>query len=100
MAATGYSELFTRAKEIWSGFGQSLGSLPRGVVDKFAAPGQSFILPIILGIIAVALIVIIVFVAIQMKKTKPTKLVAGPIDLYNPQPSVVVVDRPTVKASM
>lgn len=98
--ATGFSELFTRAKEIGSGFGQSLGSLPRGIVDKFAAPGQSFILPIILGIVAVALIVIIVFVAIQMNKGKPAKLVAGPIDLYNPQPSVVIVDRPTVKASM
>lgn len=77
-----------------------LGKLTSVTPGTFAAPGQSFILPVILSIIAVALIVIIVFVAIQMNKSKPTKLIAGPIELYNPQPSVVVVDRPTVKASL
>lgn len=72
-----------------------MGSAAKG----FGVPGGSYVMPIILAIVAVAAIIAIVFMAVQLKASRPAKLVEGPIDLYEPK-SVVVIDRPTVKASM
>ena len=68
-------------------------------VKGFGAPGSSYVLPVIIAIIAIAAIVAVIFMAIQLNTNKPAKLLKGPVDLYEPT-SVVVVDRPTVKASM
>lgn len=91
--ATGFTDIFK------GGAGSVFGGI-QTYTKSFAAPGQSFVLPIILGIVAIAVIIIIIFMAVQMNKGKPAKLIAGPIDLYDPVPSVVIVDRPTVKASL
>jgi Concanavalin A-like lectin/glucanases superfamily len=76
-------------------FGRVTSAMPK----TFNVPGQSYVLPVILGIIALAIIVILVFTAIQLNVGKPAKLVAGPLDLFQPK-SVVVVDRPTVKSTL
>lgn len=83
--------------DIFKGTAGGIFGGAQAYAQRFAAPGQSFVLPIILGIVAIAAIIIIIFMAVQINKSKPAKLVAGPIDLYDPKPSVVVVDRPTVK---
>ena len=78
----------------------AFGRMTTSAQKSFNEPGQSFILPIILSIVAIAIITVIIFMVVQMNKGKPAKLIAGPIDIYDPKPSVVIVDRPTVKASL
>lgn len=90
--AAGFTEKF---KTTATGAFGAMGT----TIKSFAAPGGSYVMPVILGIIAVAAIIAIIFMAIQLRANKPAKLTEGPIDLYEPK-SVVVVDRPTVKASM
>lgn len=64
-----------------------------------AAAGSTYLLPIIGGIVGLALIALIVFIAIQAGVSKPKKLIKGPVDLFQPK-SPVVIDRPTTAAQM
>ena len=56
--------------------------------------GQSQFLPVIAGVVAIALIVLVIFVAVQIRKYYPTLALRGPVDLFTPS-SPVVVDRAT-----
>jgi hypothetical protein len=65
-----------------------------------AFSGQSsYILPFIAGIVAIALIILIVFVVIQINVGKPVHQLKGPVDLFAPK-IPVVVDRPTTKTQL
>lgn len=61
---------------------------------------SSYILPIIAGLVVVALVAIIVFVAIQLNANRPAMTLKGPLDLYAPTPNPVLVDRNTVRSTM
>jgi hypothetical protein len=63
------------------------------------ATQKPYILPIIVGILAVIIIVVIVVVVYQYKANRPGYQTLGPIDLFKPA-SVVVVDRTTTKSLM
>jgi hypothetical protein len=69
-----------------------------GPVKAFAGQ-SSYVLPFIAGIVAIALIVLIVFAVIQMNVGKPAQLLKGPVDLFATK-SPVIVDRPTTKTQM
>ena len=84
------SDMFNRA----GGFVSAPAAAFAGVA------GQSYIVPIIAGVVVIALIIMIVFIAIQMNVGKPAKLIKGPVDLYEPKPNVVIIDRPTAKSVM
>lgn len=64
-----------------------------------SATGVPYIVPALIGIVAVALIAMVVFVIIQATASGPAKMVRGPIDLFGPK-HPVLVDRSTAKASM
>lgn len=53
---------------------------------------SSWVLPVVAGVIAIALIVIIVFVVVRHRSTMGKEVVKGPVDLFDPK-SVVVVSR-------
>lgn len=69
-----------------------------GPVKAFTGQ-SSYILPFIAGIVAIALIILIVFVVIQVNVGKPAQELKGPVDLFGPK-SPVIVDRPTTKSQM
>ncbi len=69
------------------------------VTQSFAAPGKSYLLPAVGGFVAIIFVVMIVYIIIQSRETKPKMETTGPLDLFNPE-SPVVVDRPTVRVSM
>ena len=69
-----------------------------GPVKAFTGQ-SSYVLPFIAGIVAIALIVLIVFTIIQVNVGKPAQLLKGPVDLFATK-SPVVVDRPTTKTQM
>jgi hypothetical protein len=82
-------------------FGTRLFGAATDTANTFAATtGSSYILPIIAGTVVVALIAIIVFVAVQLNAQRPTVTLRGPLDLYEPKPTPVVVDRATTRAQM
>lgn len=60
---------------------------------------SSYILPVIIGVIALVIVVVIVVIVYQYKGNRPGSQVLGPIDLYKPE-SVVIVDRNTTKQLM
>lgn len=68
--------------------GANIGG-PFGAAD---AVRSSWVLPVIAGIIAVALIAIIIFVAVRHRTTMGKEVLTGPTDLFDPK-SVVVVNR-------
>ena len=73
-------------------------ALSFGPVKAFT--GQtSYIMPFVAGIVAIALIVLIIFVVIQVNVGKPAKELKGPVDLFQPK-SPVIVDRPTTKTQL
>ena len=77
----GLSSVFTR-------IAPSLGTQP-----------DSFVMPLIAGIIVVFMIIAIVYVVIQYRRSGAKKLTKGPIDLFAPK-SPVVVDRESTKSIM
>jgi len=79
---------------------QLFGALTESAKVSFGSIGSnSYVLPIIAGVIGIALIVMVIYVVIQMRQNNPTKLLKGPVDLFAPK-SPVVIDRPTVKKDM
>ena len=82
-------------------FGTRLFGAATDTASTFAATtGSSYILPIIAGTVVVALVAIIVYVAVQLNAQRPTMTFRGPLDLYEPKPTPVVVDRATTRAQM
>lgn len=74
-----------------------MGSSP---VSAFASNAKvPFIMPVIVGILAIVLIVIIVIAVYQFRAGQAGSLIKGPIDLFKPD-SVVVVDRTTTRNLM
>jgi hypothetical protein len=61
--------------------------------------GASYILPIMAGFVGLALIIFIVFIAIQLRAHRPAKVTTGPLDLFSPK-TPVVVDRNTTRSVM
>jgi len=53
---------------------------------------SSWVLPVVAGIIAIALIVIIILVVVRHRATMGKKVLKGPVDLFDPK-NVVVVNR-------
>jgi hypothetical protein len=90
-----------------TGFGSTLGAASKRLFgtateigrDFGSTTGATFLVPIIVGVVAVVLIVMIVFIAIQMNTTKPKKFLRGPVDLYTPK-SPVVIDRSAANSQM
>jgi hypothetical protein len=72
------------------------GAYARGLTGQY---NDSIIWPVIAGIIGLFMIVAIIYVIIQYRLGMATKVVRGPIDLFEPA-SPVVVDRDTVGKSM
>jgi hypothetical protein len=70
-----------------------------GPTTSFGAATSTHIVPIIAVIVGITLIVLVIFVAIQMRKYYPTIALKGPVDLYDPS-SPVIVDRPTTTGQM
>lgn len=64
-----------------------------------AATKTPYILPIIVGVIALVIIAVIVIVVYQYKSARPGFQTLGPLDLFKPA-SVVIVDRPTTQRLM
>jgi hypothetical protein len=83
------------ADQFRRGASQAMGF---GPVKAFAGQ-SSYVLPFLAGIVAIALIVLIVFVVIQVNVGKPAQLLKGPVDLFDTK-SPVIVDRPTTKTQM
>lgn len=65
-----------------------------GPSTAFGSTSSSAIVPALAVIIGISLIVLVIYVAIQIRKYYPTIALKGPVDLYNPS-SPVVVDRQT-----
>jgi hypothetical protein len=86
-----------------TGFGGAILDYGRKFTENakqtLGAPDRSFILPAIAAIIAIAIIVMIIYVAVQSGVSKPAKAITGPIDLYNPK-SPVILDRGVTKTAM
>ena len=61
--------------------------------------GASYVLPIIVAIIVIALITIVVFVAIRVAATRPKMTLVGPVDLFKP-PNPVAVGRGQTRSLM
>lgn len=72
------------------------GAYARGLSGQY---NDSIIWPVIAGIICLFVIVAIIYVIIQYRLGMATKVIRGPIDLFEPA-SPVVVDRDTVGKSM
>lgn len=74
-----------------------------GVSNSFASfgrdSGASYVLPIIVAIIVIALITIVVFVAIRVAATRPKMTLVGPVDLFKP-PNPVAVGRGQTRSLM
>lgn len=83
-----------------TGFGGAVLEFGKSAATTFGGgAGSSYLLPGIAGIIAIAIIVMIIYVAVQSGVSKPAKAIMGPIDLFNPK-SPVVLDRATTKSAM
>jgi hypothetical protein len=78
---------------------RAFGAVSDSAASFGAAAGTTYLLPIIGGIVGLALIALIVFIVIQASASKPKKLVKGPIDLFQPK-SPVIIDRPTTSTQM
>jgi hypothetical protein len=86
-----------------TGFGGTVIDLGRKFTEnakqRLGEADRSFILPAIAAIIAIAIIIMIIYVAVQSAVGKPAKSIMGPIDLYTPQ-SPVILDRAATKKAM
>lgn len=78
---------------------KAFGATTDAIATFGTTTGVSYMLPIIAGVVAISLIALIVFVVIQVKATKPAKLLKGPVDLFQPA-SPLVIDRPTTATQM
>lgn len=90
------SDSFENARNLGKRIFGSVTDAGRGFAET---SGISFILPILSALVAVALIAMVVFVAIQMNANRPSSELKGPIMLFDPK-TPVIVDRPTVKKAL
>jgi hypothetical protein len=60
---------------------------------------SSWVLPVVAGVVAVTLVVIVIFVVVRHRATVGKKVLTGPVDLFDPK-SVVVVSRSDAGKSM
>ena len=67
--------------------------------QTLGAADRSYVLPAIAAVIAIAIIIMVVYVSIQTNVGKPAKQLMGPIDIFDPK-SPVLVDRATSKVAM
>ncbi len=86
-----------------TGFGGAILDYGRKFTENatqtLGAADRSYVLPAIAAVIAIAIIIMIIYVAIQSGVSKPAKAIMGPIDLYNPK-SPVILDRNATKNAM
>jgi hypothetical protein len=78
---------------------KAFGATTNAISTFGSTTGVSYMLPVIAAVVAVSLIALIVFVIIQTRASKPAKLLKGPVDLFAPQPPVII-DRPTAATQM
>lgn len=93
MSGLGYGAALTEYTK------KAFGATTDAIASFGTTTGVSYMLPLIAGVVGVLLIALIVFVIVQMKQTKPAKLLKGPVDLFQPK-SPVVIDRPTTATQM
>lgn len=79
--------------------GQAFGALTDSSRKFIGEAPTPYVVPILAAIVAVALIVIVVFVVIEYRKNKPAQLLKGPVDLFAPK-SAVVISRTATKQIM
>lgn len=65
-----------------------------------AASNETLFLPIVGTVIGVVLIALIVIVALRFREGRATTTLTGPLDLYEPKPSPIVVSRDVVAKQM
>lgn len=65
-----------------------------------AASNQALFLPVVGTVIGVVLIALIVIVALRFREGRATTTLTGPLDLYAPKPSPIVVPRDVVAKQM
>lgn len=73
------------------------GFLPAG--STALGSTDSYVLPLVLGVVAVAMITLVVFAWIKNKANRPTTTVLGPVDLFQPA-NPQVVSRSDVRKNM
>lgn len=59
-----------------------------------------YLMPIAIGFIGLLLVLMVVYIVIQTYKGRATTTLAGPMDLWNPMPNPVIVDRTIVRGQM
>lgn len=69
---------------------QTFGSLTESAKSTFGSSAGSYVLPMIAGVIGIALIALIIMTIIQIQSKGPTQLLKGPVDLFGPKTPVVV----------
>ena len=72
---------------------------PRAQAAFNTVTNTPYILPIVMGALAIIILVVIVIVAYQYGQNRPGKFILGPVDLFKPE-SVVIVDRLTTLNQM
>ena len=86
-----------------TGFGGAVLDYGRKFTENakqtFNSADRSYVLPAIAAIIAIAIVIMIIYVAVQSGVSKPAKAIMGPIDLHNPK-SPVILDRNATKTAM
>ena len=84
-----------------AGAKRAFGALTESAKTSFGpgATRSTVAVPIIAGIIGIALIAMIIIVIIQMKTNRPKQTLKGPIDLFKPL-SPIVISRADTKANM
>jgi hypothetical protein len=65
-----------------------------------AASNQTLFLPVVGTVVGVVLIALIVIVALRFREGRATTTLTGPLDLYAPKPSPIVVSRDVVAKQM
>jgi hypothetical protein len=82
-----------------AGARRAFGALTESAKSTFGVDQGSYVLPIIAGVIGLALIAMVIYVVIQMRAHKPVQTLTGPVDLFKPK-SPVVIDRTMTKSTM
>jgi hypothetical protein len=75
---------------------RTFGSLTETAKTTFGTTAGSYVLPMIAGVIGIALIVLVIMTVVQIQSKGPAQLLKGPVDLFAPK-SPVVVSRDTTK---
>lgn len=75
------------------------GSMPAALGGGIPT-SSGYIMPIVLGFVGLLLVLMIVYIIIQSYKGRATTTLTGPMDLWNPSPTPVIVDRTVVRGQM